>query len=373
MTVITIRLPSLLTVILLAAMGLAVLTGPSAEAATRVVRAQGVAAMVGNDTAAARKGALAEALYDAAGRANMSVRGASHLSTSGVATEESTMLVQGKVKDYQVVDEHREGSRYVVVIEALIDSNEESCKSGRRFDLELRHMRVRVAPGLSGHTQRLADDSVARALDTMVDNQTFRIEDRRSLYTRPDQTSPNSYTSIMQGVVPAGMIGGYSMTGDMVVERIRNSNIALNSVSIKASVTLRLHDVLTGQAAPTVQKSVEIPIKHRIWGTDNDVIQIDSVNFEPLWASVIDGLEEMLGCQPLRARVMEVSAQNVRLSVGNRNGIKAGDYFLVEFPGQKGQGWQLMVIESTGTTTSIARMMKKTPVVPLNATAVLMQ
>ena len=54
-------------------------------------------------------------------------------------------------------------------------------------------------------------------------------------------------------------------------------------------------------------------------------------------------------------------------------GIKAGDYFLVEFPGQKGQGWQLMVIESTGNSTSVARMMKKTPNVPLNATAVLMQ
>jgi hypothetical protein len=281
--------------------------------------------------------------------------------------------VQGKVKDYQVVDEHREGNRYVVVIEALIDSAEESCKTGRRFDLELRHMRVRVAPGLSGHTQRLAEDSVARALDTMVDNTTFRIEDRRNLYSRPDQASPNSYMSIVQGVAPTGMIGGYTMTGDMVVERTRKDNIALNSVAIKASVTLRLQDVLTGQTAPTVQKTVEIPVKRRIWGTDNDLIELESVSFTPLWDKVIDGLEETLGCQPLRAKVMEVSGQNVRLSVGNRNGIKAGDYFLVEFPGQKGQGWQLMVIESTGNTTSIARMMKKTPNVPVNATAVLMQ
>ena len=370
---IMLRLPTFIPVLLMAFALAAGAVPHAAEAATRVVKAQGAAAMVGNDTTAARKGALAEALYDAAGRTNMSVRGASHLSTQGVATEDSTILVQGKIKDYQVVDERREGNRYIVVIEALIDSAEESCKTGRRFDLELRHMRVRVAPGLSGHTQRLADDSVARALETMQDNTMFRIEDRRSLYTRPDQSSPNSYMSIMQGVAPAAMIGGYTMTGDMVVERTRRDNIALNTVSIKASVTLRLQDVLTGQSAPTVQKTIDIPVKHRIWGTDNDIIELESVNFAPLWDKVIDGLEEMLGCQPLRARVMEVSAQNVRLSVGNRNGIKAGDYFLVEFPGQKGQGWQLMVIESTGNSTSVARLMKKTPNVPLNATAVLMQ
>ena len=199
------RLPSFIPVLLMALALVACAVQRPAEAATRVVKAQGTAAMVGNDTTAARKGALAEALYDAAGRTNMSVRGASHLSTQGVATEETTMLVQGKIKDYQVVDERREGNRYVVVIEALIDNAEESCKTGRRFDLELRHMRVRVAPGLSGHTQRMADDSVARALETMQDNAMFRIEDRRSLYSRPDQSSPNSYMSIMQGVAPAAM------------------------------------------------------------------------------------------------------------------------------------------------------------------------
>ena len=95
------RLPTIIPVLLLALALVAGAVPHPAQAATRVVKAQGAAAMVGNDTTAARKGALAEALYDAAGRANMSVRGASHLSTQGVATEESTILVQGVTPDVQ--------------------------------------------------------------------------------------------------------------------------------------------------------------------------------------------------------------------------------------------------------------------------------
>ena len=67
------RLPSFIPVLLMALALVACAVQRPAEAATRVVKAQGTAAMVGNDTTAARKGALAEALYDAAGRTNMSV------------------------------------------------------------------------------------------------------------------------------------------------------------------------------------------------------------------------------------------------------------------------------------------------------------
>ena len=343
------------------------------EAATRIVHARGAAAIVGNDIASARKAALAEALYDAAGQGQSSVRGASHMSTLGVANEESSILVQGRIRDYQVVEEKREGGRYVVTIDALADNKDDLCKTGRKFDLELRSMSVNVAPGLSGHVQKQAEDSVERALYKMVDSEGFRVEDRRNLYQSSRQSSPNQYQSIITGQVPINMVGGYSVNGTMVVERTRRDTLALNITALKATVTLRLTDTLTGQMAPTVQKTMEMPIKKRVWGSNYDTLLIEAADFEGLWDKVADGLQEMLECQPLRARVIEVSGSNARLSVGNRNGIKAGDYFLVEFPGQKGQGWQLMVIESTGPTTSVARMMKPTPVVTRNATAVLMQ
>ena len=363
---------NLVPAFVIAVMG-GLLIAQSSQSATRVVHARGAAAIVGNDIASARKAALAEALYDAAGQGQSSVRGASHMSSLGVANEESSILVQGRIRDYQVVDEKREGGRYVVTIEALADNKDDLCKTGRKFDLELRSMTVNVAPGLSGHVQRQAEDSVERALYKMVDSEGFRFEDRRSLYQTSRQSNPNAYQSILTGQVPINMVGGYAVSGTLVVERSRHDNIAMNMTALKATVTLRLTDTLTGQMAPTVQKTLEIPIKNRLWGSNYDTTLIEKADFEGLWDKVADGLQDMLECQPLRARVIEVSGNNARLSVGNRNGIKAGDYFLVEFPGQKGQGWQLMVIENTGPTTSVARMMKPKPVVTRNATAVLMQ
>ena len=112
-------------------------TAAPAAAGLRVVQGEGYAAIAGNDVARARKAALAEALYNAAGRVKTKIRGAGHLDTRGVMTEESSMLVEGSLRDHRIVQEYREGSRYVVIVEALAETDGSACGT-KRVDLDVR-------------------------------------------------------------------------------------------------------------------------------------------------------------------------------------------------------------------------------------------
>ena len=88
---------------------LALLFCDQVMAGTRLVHAVGRAAIANGDVAGARKSALAEALYDAAGQVRMSVRGSTMVSDAGTLREESGIVVSGQLKGYQVLDERREG------------------------------------------------------------------------------------------------------------------------------------------------------------------------------------------------------------------------------------------------------------------------
>jgi len=68
-----------------------------AEAGYRVVTGEGRAAVAGS-VDAARKAALAEALYDAAGKLGLKLRGFSHMDASGALKEETSSLVEGRFK-----------------------------------------------------------------------------------------------------------------------------------------------------------------------------------------------------------------------------------------------------------------------------------
>ena len=123
-------------------------------AGTRLVHAVGRAAIANGDVAGARKSALAEALYDAAGQVRMSVRGSTMVSDAGTLREESGIVVSGQLKGYQVLDERREGDHFVVTIDALAETEEGECASSKKSDVAIGAIDIRVAPGLTGRVER---------------------------------------------------------------------------------------------------------------------------------------------------------------------------------------------------------------------------
>ena len=123
----------------------------SADAGTRLIHAVGRAAIAGKDIAGARKSALAEALYDAAGQVRMVVRGTSFMSNAGTLHEESGIAVSGLLKGYDVVEEHREGEHYVVTIDALAETDDSECGSVKKADIAIGAIGIRVAQGVTMH------------------------------------------------------------------------------------------------------------------------------------------------------------------------------------------------------------------------------
>ncbi len=361
----------LLSLLLAAGFGLA--AAEPALAGLKVVRAEGRAAISGNDVARARRAALAEALYDAAGQVGTKVRGAGHLSTQGVMTEETSMLVQGTLRDHRVVNEYKEHGRYVVVIEALAESDGSSCGT-KRIDLDVRPIRVQIAPGLSGAVVKAAHAAVDRGIEGLAGATSFRAIDNRDL-PFPGGTegaARTDYASLLYGTAPNP--SGYSISGVLTVEKRRNDNIIAENTAIVGTLTLKLRDSSNGGTVETIVNTHALADRNRIWGTDVDFNMAGgSIDFSPLWQKALDDLESRLGCRPLRAKVLDVAQGMVTLSVGSENGINEGDYFLLDLPGRKTGNWQVIRIERTGLTTAQGRMLKGTPTVPAGVMATLLQ
>ena len=347
----------------------------SADAGTRLVHGIGRAAIAGRDVAGARKAALAEALYDAAGQVRMVVRGSSYLSNSGAIQEESGVAVSGQLKGYEVVDEHREGDHFVVAIDALAETDDGACGDTKKSDLIIGAMEVRVAPGLSGAIERRARESIEDLIALLKGSESFQITDGRAqnpvARTGASVRQNLSYLARLNGYSPNP--GGYLLSASLKVGRSRSDNWMIEETAADLSATIRLTDTATGAVIETFEEHGRLTLDRHLAYVDLPVPGAKNHDFNALWQSVVNRIGERIGCDSLRAVVTSVSGARATLSVGSANGVKAGDYFLVEMPGGTRNGWQLIRVEETAATSSMARLMKPKPSILPNTVAVLLQ
>lgn len=348
-----------------------------AEAGYRVVTGEGRAAVAGGAVDAARKAALAEALYDAAGKLGLKMRGFSHLGASGALQEETSALVEGRFKGYQVVREGREGGSFVVVVEAIGEIEQETC-GGRRVDLNLREVVVRAAPGVPGYVVSAMNEGLAQASSSLAEGGAFRVVDHRWL-GRPRgaerfRASDTDYHAQLLGELPSP--GGYSLSGTLVAERHRRDNLVANVTDLAFTISLKVRDNFSGAVLGDVVQRLSIADRRSLFGMDEAFNSAPVVNLAPLFAKVRAQLEAMLACKPLRAVVLEVGSRGAVLSVGQEHGVEVGDYFLVYLQNGRrapGSAWQIVRIDEVTPEKALARSMKPNPAIPANSVAVLMR
>lgn len=345
-----------------------------AFAGLQVVRGEGRAVLSGSDTGAARKAALADALYDAAGRLGTRVRGASLLN-QGVLREESSALVDGHFKTFSVVHEGREGSAYVVIVEAVGETEGESC-SGKRADLDLRAVTFRAAPGIEGAMLRNVQEGFSRGLAVLAEGESFRVSDQRHLpaIRGGERSQSSQYDYMAQLTDSRPHTAGYSISGEIIVETTRRDNYLANITDVTVIVALQIKDNFTGSRVATVRRSKDYADRRTVFGIEPALMpraraQIDMGS---LFDEVRGELEDKLACRPLRAAVLQSDRGQLLLSVGLEHGVKEGDYFLVTTKNSSA-GAQIVKIEDAGPTQSSARSLKPQPVVPANALATLMR
>ena len=346
-----------------------------AEAGTRLIHAIGRAAIAGKDTTAARKSALAEALYDAAGQVHMVVRGTSFMSQAGKIHEESGVAVSGSLKGYQVVDERREGDHYVVAIDALAETDDGECTSTKKTDISIGTMKVSVAPNVAGLVERQAREGIEALIRALNAQPSLHVMDDRRYHpvaTTSETVGQNmTYLAALAGHVANP--GAYSISGTIHVDLVRSDNIIIGEAKVVVTADLQLIDTVTGAVKDSFSEQAKLGVDKHVWGTDIRLPQDVDHGLDGLWDAVANHIVENMGCEPLRAVVTQVSGNRATLSAGSVNGIKPGDFFLVELPSQNNNSWQLIRIESAGASQSVARLMKVTPSIPTNSVAVLLQ
>jgi hypothetical protein len=356
---------------------LAVILGmsASADAGTRLIHAVGRAAIAGKDIAGARKSALAEALYDAAGQVRMVVRGSSFLSNAGTIHEESGIAVSGLLKGYDVVEEHREGGHYVVTIDALAESDDSECGSVKKADIAIGGIAIRVAPGLGGAVERQAREGIEGLISELKDQATLHVIDDRRFnpvaYTSSAVAQNTKYLEALAGHSKSP--GAYTLSGSLMLERTRVDNALIGEAVIDVTADFQLIDNVSGAVKEAITEHATMALDKHIWGTEINLPQEHPSDLTGLWQSIAERIADHIGCQSLRAVVTAVSGNRATLSAGSSNGVKPGDFFLVELPSQDRNSWQIIRVESAGASQSVARLMKAGPAVHPNSVAVLLQ
>ena len=346
----------------------------AASAGYRVVHGHGRAAIAGSDVTSARKAALAEALYDAAGKLQTKVRGVSTQQSSSRLIEESSALVEGRFKGYQIVQEVREGAVFRVSIEAIGEDELDSC-DGKRVDIDVRQINVRVAPGLQGHVVSAINESLTRAAPILGQGNAFRVADQRWLASLRGaerfNASQSDYYGQLLGEIPGP--AGYSLSGTIVAERERRDNLLANITDVSVTISLKLRDNFLGTHVADIVKHAKFADRRSIFGLDEAFISQPKIELAPLFSQIRLELESLLACRPLRAMVLESSGGRLLLSVGHEHGVTAGDYFLVTLPGSNSAAWQIVRIDDVDVNRSVAKALKANPTVPANSLAVLMR
>jgi len=357
-------------------LGIAVMASiGSADAGTRLIHAVGRAAIASKDITAARKSALAEALYDAAGQVRMVVRGSSFLSQAGTIHEESGIAVSGLLKGYQIVEEHREGDHYIVTIDALAETNDGECGSNKKSDIIIGGIDVRVAPGLAGGIERQAREGIEALIDAVKEQPALHVIDDRRFHPVAQKSSSvgqnMAYLAVVSGHV--NNPGGYTLGGKILLERVKADTFLLADAMIEVTAELELVDNVSGAVKARISEHVRLPLDKHLWGTDVALPQEETSELDGLWHVIASDISEHVGCESLRAVITAVSGNRATISAGAVNGVKAGDFFLVELPSLDRNSWQLIRVESAGSAQSVARLMKPTPAIAPNSVAILLQ
>ena len=305
----------------------------------------------------------------------MVVRGTSFMSNAGTLHEESGIAVSGLLKGYDVVEEHREGEHYVVTIDALAETDDSECGSVKKADIAIGAIGIRVAPGLPGAIERQARQSIEGLISELNNQSTLHvIDDRRFSPVSETSTAVRQDTKYLEAL--AGHTkspGAYTLSGSLNLERTRVDNAVVGETVVDVSADFQLIDNVSGAVKETIAEHVTLALDKHIWGTEINLPQEHASDLTSLWQSVAERLADHIGCQSLRAVVTAVSGNRATLSAGSSNGVKPGDFFLVELPTQDRNSWQIIRVESAGASQSVARLMKASPAVRLNSVAVLLQ
>ena len=228
---------------------------------------------------------------------------------------------------------------------------------------------------MTGRVERQGREVVERLFSVLNEEPSLRaVDDRRfNPVTRSASAVKQNlgYLAVVENYRPTP--GVLRLDGVVKLERARMGNQFVAETAIEVTADLQIVDTMTGAVRERIVEKAQVPLESRVWGTDIALPSNVTGSFDDLWHQVASRVADHVGCDTVRAVVTSVSGNQATISAGAANGVKPGDYFLVELPSETKNSWQIIRVESAGANQSVARLMKPKPAIRANSVAVLLQ
>ena len=329
----------------LTALLLALLLWPAGLSADggRWVEAEGVA-VVGADSARARRAAIAEALIAAGRAAGAEVRSFTALDRGRITADFATLRSTMRIHEHEVLEAAREGDTWRVRLRARVGAvPPPDCAPRRRLDVIAFAAEITVDPAAPAWTAPLVETLFQEVLDHVEaspDAHLTRATDRRKAALPAPERTGFDYRALTEGAVPR-RAGAHAL-----LVRLAVTPVPARAVRLRARVTLRAE---TGEAITlTLARRTAVPppgALARALGPDR------RRRAAALSEGVVAGVGRMLArmaCRPPVARLAR-SGGAFSVPLGRRHGLSGESLGFVESGGRIAV-FEIVRLERDGAT-----------------------
>lgn len=315
-------------------------------AVAQMVSVEGVAPIINGDTDAAREAAIRNALGDAARQAGTEVRAVSESRDGRIAFDQTTLRAWTRVERHEVIMEQTEGELYRVLIMAELTPATADPSAARCDRHHLNRLLIggfpltrpeQLLPGeLAGYAHLSGREIAARMRSATSDTNAAQVlaDHRGSLMLRI-QFPEHAGTDVPIDAQTWSQVRNaaeqhraqYVLVGQFISFALdrgqRQRELELDVVLLDAySATC----VARKRFARSISGSVVLP-DTLVFGSAAHLDSDLGRAYARLMDEVAAWAEQTARCQPLGARVIDVSNGRVRIDVGSEQGVRVGDSF----------------------------------------------
>jgi len=324
----------------------------------RWVEATGVAVInSAADTDAARRRAVADALYNAAMAGGAAVQGYTAVNMTRTVRDLAIVRPVGHVMRSEVLTAQMNGSMWQVRIRALVGTERlVTCKSAARLNVTAYRPDLRVSPYAPAWTGPLAMDIYQSLLGVLHNHPAtgqFRVTDRE-LPGASRIPEGQSFVVLTRGSVALGP-GDFGFVPEIILERANNGN----ADAIQMSLNMKLIGADGAVFQQRVQRQVNLAgpslfESQRILGQSSRTEMA-----RELTAGLTDELNLLLSqkaCEPISAN-LTYAGETLRAPIGTRHGLSRG---AIAFTADRSNSVEMLEIVNLSNSSVTVRPMDPT-------------
>ncbi len=311
-----------------------------------------------NDTEAARRRALMDALLNAALSGGAAVQAHTAVSLGRIERDVSIIQPTGRILRHSIIGQNLNGSTWQVRVRAMVGNDAlTSCQASNRLHVITYQPHIRVSPSAPFWTEQVANDivqSLYGVLDRHSAVESLRITDRPMPVGLSDSRAARDYITLTQGDVRL-TAGDFGFVPDVTIDVVSDrrgaaAQLRLNLSLVRSDGAVTRQEIIreTRLPSPSLLGRAAIMTQR----TRNQMIS----DLTQGVAQAFDTLLNVQSCSPLTA-TLTGSNGDLLVNIGTRQGLSRG---AVAFTADRNHSIQMLEIVSLSNRTATLRPMDPT-------------